>query len=101
MFAASSSGGTDMTDQLSRPAQGSNTGSLRFAVAFCLAVAAVLALSAFVFVRIVSAELPTAAMTPSSRVVSPFAVLPTVPEASDVLPALRDRDEPEIATHGG
>jgi len=74
-------------------------GHRRLAVIFAAVVAAV-AMAAFAF-----AELATGAASRDPS--APLAAFPqflleiTVPEASDVLPNAPERDEPEVATHGG
>ena len=82
------------------PLAGADRGALRLAI-LCLIGVAVLVLGAFAFTEIVPARAHNSVRAPSAPTMTPFMVLPTVPQASDVLPAAPTRDEPDIATHGG
>lgn len=81
------------------PFAAADRGALRLA-ALCLGGLAI-ASAALAFTDIFPAKAQSSAQSPSTSTITPFVVLPTVPQASDVLPASPNRDEPEIATHGG
>lgn len=75
--------------------------ALRLAMVLCLAAAAVLALSAFLYAEITSVGQHGSATAPPRAAVAPFVLLPTVPQASDVFPAASSPEEPTIAAYGG